>query len=156
MIEYQHSFCLDRSVRLLLCSIYLALGKTLHQKIFKYHGTLGHLSSNQCILISMKLTKYWRSAVSRISKTGPKSISPNVKMENGPITHLASYLTKTQEKTFSRNLHQAMGDIMVSKSLLIKHSQMTCRLMYYTYQISSGCQGSGTLTRRAMLMRLLL
>ena len=67
-------------------------------------------------------------------------------METDPLTHLASYLTKTQEKTFSRNLPQAMYDIMVSKCLLVQHSQMTCRLLYYTHQVTGGSQRSGKIT----------
>lgn len=50
-------------------------------------------------------------------------------MEDDPFTHLASYLTKTQGKTFSRNVPQAMYAITASKCLLVQPSQMTCRLL---------------------------
>lgn len=44
-------------------------------------------------------------------------------MENDPFNYLAGYFTKTQEKTFSRNLPQAMYAITVSNCLLVQNSK---------------------------------
>lgn len=138
--------CVSTSLLDLLGCGFLKFDKSLHKKISKYHRTLGHLSSDQweSIWISKKLTKHWGSLVLRILKIGPKSIIPNIKIENGPLAHLASYLTKVQEKTFSRNLPQAMYDIMAIKACLWTFPKMTCRLLYYTQEITSGPQLSGT------------
>lgn len=70
-------------------------------------------------------------------------------MENGPFTYLASYLTKIQEKTFSRDLPRAMYGLMVRKCLLVPPSQMPCQLLCDRHQISGGSQSPGPITCNA-------
>ena len=62
-------------------------------------------------------------------------------MLNGPFTHLTSFLTKTQDKTFLRNLPQVMCSVTPSKCLLVKCSQMTSRLLHYSLKITVAANG---------------
>ena len=63
-------------------------------------------------------------------------------MENGPFAYLSSYLTKTQEKTFNRNLPYAADDGMVTKRrLLMRLSPTTCETLRHPHQITRAPSG---------------